>query len=309
MLRRYKNNPILKPIKDHPWESKRVFNCAAVYDGGAIHILYRAQGGENGVSKLGYACSSDGYHIDERLKKPVFSPLPDNFFEAFGCEDPRLTKMGDKYYMCYTAYGRFRRWRRAGSKMRLAQVGITSISVEDFLNRRWNWGARIYPFPRVDSKNCALFPERVNGLYAIYHRIPPHVWIAYSAKIDDWSNSNHKIVMSPREPWESMKVGAGAPPIKTEKGWLIVYHGVDDEFTYRLGLALADLRNPEKVVRLKEPILEPKEDYEGRIVFSCGATVMDGRLFVYYGANDRVVCVATANVSELLGLFEERGLV
>jgi len=248
MLERYGKNPILKPIKEHPWESKRVFNSAAVYDKGKVHIVYRAQG-EDDISRLGYASSSDGYHIDERLDSPIFAPAEER--EKLGCEDPRITKLGDKYYMCYTAYGKTQRWCKV-DKTRLAQIGMTYISVSDFLNHRWRWGTRIYPLVQVDSKNCVLFPRKFRGKYVIYHRIPPHIWIAYSNSLGDWSKSYHRAIIQPREKWECIKIGAGAPPIETEKGWLFVYHGVDENFTYRLGLALIDRNNPEKVLRSKK---------------------------------------------------------
>ena len=109
--------------------------------------------------------------------------------------------------------------------------------------------------------------------------------------------------MSPSEEWEKVKIGSGAPPIETEKGWLFIYHGVDERFTYRLGLALVDKKDPTKISKLQKPILEPTEEYEGKIVFSCGAVVLGEKILVYYGANDRVICVAEAELSELLSLF------
>jgi predicted GH43/DUF377 family glycosyl hydrolase len=303
MLKRYRGNPILKPIKENSWESKRVFNSAAIYDAGKIHIIYRAQGEDN-ISRLGYACSSDGYHIDERLESPIFTPVGE--LEKSGCEDPRITRIDDRYYMCYTAFGQS---AHALCKVEngpdLAQIGITHISVRDFMNRRWNWGRRIYPFPQVDNKDCVLFPNKFGGKYAIYHRIKPHIWVAYSDNLEDWSDSRHKIVVQTQETWECAKIGAGAPPIKTEKGWLLLYHGVDENHYYRLGLALIDKDNPEKVLKSKKPIFEPKEIYEQRIVFSCGAVMLDGNLFVYYGADDTVIGVATYNSSEVFSLFEE----
>jgi predicted GH43/DUF377 family glycosyl hydrolase len=110
--------------------------------------------------------------------------------------------------------------------------------------------------------------------------------------------------MQPRERWESIKIGAGAPPIRTGKGWLFVYHGVDDAFTYRLGLAFIDLNDPQKVSRSGKPILQPKEEYEQNIVFTCGAVTLDGKIFVYYGCDDTVIGVATCDESQLLSLFE-----
>ncbi len=303
MLERYEGNPILEPIRNHPWESSRVFNCAAVYEKGKVHIVYRAQG-EDGVSRLGYAVSSDGYHIDYRYDAPIFSPV--HHFETFGCEDPRITKIGNRFYLCYTAFGRVQRWHERCSKMRLAQVGITSIPVSRFLDHKWSWSKRVFPIPQVDSKNCVLFPKKFQGKYAIYHRIPPHIWVAYSNSLEDWSKSYHKIVVTPQEKWEYKKIGSGAPPIETKKGWLFLYHGVDESFTYRLGLALVDRNNPEKLCKVRRPIFEPREDYEKNIAFCCGAVLLDGKIFVYYGADDRRIGVATADLSELLSLFEEK---
>jgi predicted GH43/DUF377 family glycosyl hydrolase len=267
-----------------------------------VHIIYRAQG-EDGISRLGYASSSDGFHIEERWDVPIFSPI--GSAEALGCEDPRIIRIGDFYYMSYTAYGK-RSWGKT-VKERLAQVAITSISVKDFLEQRWNWRKRIYPFPEVDSKNCVLFPEKFQGKYVMYHRIPPHIWMAYSDTLEDWSASYHRIVMTPSQEWEKVKIGAAAPPVETEKGWLFIYHGVDEKFTYRLGLALVDRKDPAKISKLQKPILEPTEEYEGRIIFSCGMVVLDGKLLVYYGANDSVIGVAEAELSKLLELFEEVG--
>jgi len=300
MLRKYEKNPILKPRKEYSWESKRVFNCAAVYEKGKVHIIYRAQG-KDGISRLGYASSSDGFSIEERWDGPIFSPL--NSFEASGCEDPRITKIGESYYMAYTAFSGFgkRRWSIKGI---LAQVAVTSISVKDFLNHQWNWRQRIYPFLRVDSKDAVLFPKKFQGKYVLYHRIPPHIWLASSDNIEDWSASNHRIVMSPSENWEKVKIGASVPPIETEKGWLLLYHGLDEKFIYRMGVALVDKENPAKISKFKNPILEPTEKYEGKIIFPCGAVAKNGKLLVYYGANDRVIGVAEAELSELLSLFD-----
>ena len=302
MLIRYKGNPILKPRREHNWESERVFNCAAVCMAGKVHIVYRAQGAD-GISRLGYASSSDGYNIDERLDSPIFSPSASH--EQFGCEDPRMTRVGDDDIMCYTAYGRRRRWCTV-DKTRLAQVGMTKISVGNFLDHQWNWGRRVYPLPQVDSKNCVIFSEKFNGKYAMYHRIQPHIWVAYSSTLEDWSQSHHRIVMQPQERWESTKIGAGAPPLKTERGWLLLYHGVDENFTYRLGLALIDSNTPEKALSSKKPILEPSAPYEQNIVFTCGAVMLDGKLFVYYGGDDRVICLATCEESELFTLFRSK---
>jgi predicted GH43/DUF377 family glycosyl hydrolase len=301
MLKRYAGNPILKPIKEHGWESLMVYNCAVIELGGKVHIVYRAQGIKGGISRFGYASTKDGFKIDERLAQPIFCPGRENDLESFGCEDPRLTRIGDRIYMCYTAYGIVPGMK---NKISSIQIGLSSISQEDFLNHRWHWSEPIYPFFRVDNKNSFLFPEKIKGRWVMYHRIPPHIWVAYSDDLKNWTDC--KIVMSPQEDWEYFKLGAGAPALKTEEGWLFIYHAVDRAMTYRLGLALIDLEDPEKIIkRSKVPLLEPKEKYEKEgvvpnVTFSCGAVIRDKTLFLYYGGADTVICVATAKVSDLL---------
>ena len=300
---RYKNNPILTPIKEHSWEAFMVYNCGAIYEAGKVHLIYRAQGEKGGVSRFGYASSKDGFHIDERLSEPIYAPLPGNEFELYGCEDPRLTLLGDRIYMCYSAIGEL---SCMTSYAKTIQVGMTSISVSDFLSHRWNWSSRIYPLPRVDNKNACLLPEKVGGKYVMYHRLPPHIWISYADDLEHWYDL--KILMSPQNEWEYFKVGLGPSPIKTERGWLFIYHGVDNKLRYRLGLAFLDLNNPSKVIwRSSEPILEPEEEFEKKgvipnVVYSCGAVAIGDMLFIYYGAADTVICVATTKLSTILSL-------
>ncbi len=291
MLEKFEGNPILKPIPEHSWESKCVFNCASFCDEDKVHIVYRAMGEDN-ISRLGYASSPDGFSIDERLPEPIFSP--EGEFESSGCEDPRITKVGREYYMFYTAFDG-----------QTAQIGQANIKVNNFLAKRWKWRKRIYPFPRVRNKDVVLFPEKIKEKWVIYHRIYPHVWVSYSDDLVHWEDSN--IVIMPRgNDWEKLKIGAGAPPIKTPRGWLFIYHAVDEAKIYRLGLALISLDDPEEIIyRSKEPILVPDEEYERKgdvpnVVFTCGALVKNERLFVYYGGADTVIGVATQRMDELL---------
>ena len=187
------------------------------------------------------------------------------------------------------------------------QIGMVSISVDDFLNKKWNWSKRWYPIPSVPDKNCVIFPEKIKDKYVMYHRVHPHIWVAYSDDLIKWDN--HNIIMSPEQEWEYFKVGPGAPPVKTEKGCLIIYHAVDDKHHYRVGLAFADLEDPSKIIwRMKTPLLEPEEPYEKNgvvpnVVFSSGAVVIKDKLFVYYGGADTVLCVATANLKDVLSLY------
>ena len=250
--------------------------------------------GNDCISRLGYASSSDGYHIDERLSSPVFEPvLPE---EKFGCEDPRITPVDGRYFMCYTAYGS----RVLGAH----QVSITSIDAEDFINKKWNWMARGLPFSGIRNKDAALFPRKINGRYMLLHRIHPDICVAYSEDLKRWCDI--RTIVRPRfRTWDSLKVGIAGPPIEIDKGWLLIYHGVNFEKVYSLGVLILDKKNPERVIyRSQKPILKPVEDYERfgtvpNVVFSCGAVKMDDDLLIYYGGADTVLCVATYDLDEL----------
>jgi predicted GH43/DUF377 family glycosyl hydrolase len=293
-MKRFKGNPILKPLKSNPWESRIVFNAAAVYQGNRVHILYRAMGEDN-ISRIGYASSSDGYNIEERLPVPVFEPRCQN--EMDGCEDPRLTPLDGRYIMTYTALRSIRHCS--------FQIGMTSISKDDLTCKRWNWGERLYPFPGVRNKDAVVFPCKIKGQYVMYHRIEPDICVAYSEDLRRWYDI--KSVLEPRrDMWDCFKVGAAGPPIEVPEGWLFIYHGVDFERVYRLGAVLVDKNNPEILLyRSEEPILEPEEMYERfgkvpNVVFSCGSILLDEKILVYYGAADNVVCVATFDKNELI---------
>jgi predicted GH43/DUF377 family glycosyl hydrolase len=302
MLERYKGNPILEPIKEHVWEEQLVYNTAAIYLGGKIHLLYRGRNKKH-VSSFGYASSRDGFHIDERLPEPVFTPQSE--VDSLGCEDPRITRIGDTLHIPYVAFGKVAGVpfeRRSIS----IQIALTSISVDDFLLHKWNFTERIYPLPRVYNKDCVILPEKLKGKYVIYHRIPPHIWVCYSEDLIHWYD--HNIIMSPQEDWEFFKLGGGAPPIKTEKGWLFIYHAVSRKQHYRLGFAFLDLKDPTKVIyRHPEFILEARQKWElegivPHVTFTCGAILKDGIIFVYYGGGDTAIGVATAPLSEFFKL-------
>lgn len=289
-MARFKGNPILKPIPENSWESRYVFNPAMFELGDRIHYVYRAMGNDM-VSRLGYASSKDGYRINERLSYPIFFPV--NSLEKRGCEDPRITVFDDKCYMTFTAYSD------------IPQIGITSITTKDFLDKNWRWGARYYPFPSSINKNAVLFPSKIDNMFVMLHRIEPNIHIVYSEGLRKWQDS--KIILRPREGmWDSRKIGAAGPPIKLPEGWLQIYHGVDEDYTYRLGAILLDKRNPEELLfRTRDPFLEPLEKYEcnglvPNVVFSCGAIMRNERVLVSYGCADTVIGVSTFSINEIL---------
>lgn len=294
-MERFSANPILTPVPEHPWESRRVFNAAALYAAGRVHLLYRAVGDDE-VSRLGYASSQDGYLIDHRSVDPVFEPLTPA--ERIGCEDPRVTLFDGECLMTYTAL------RPVDGNARAFQVALTKISLDDLVSGQWKWGERWLPFPGIHNKDAVIFPKKIGGHYVMYHRIDPDICVAYSDDLKRWFD--FKAIAEPRpDSWDCQKIGAAGPPIDVGGAWLLIYHGSDFGNVYRLGVMIVDKDDPEHVLhRAEEPILEPVEPYERfgkvpNVVFSCGSVVIDDRLVVYYGGADSVLCAATFDVREI----------
>jgi len=290
-LKRYPGNPILKPNVNNDWESRLVLNPAVTYSNGLFHLFYRAQGVDN-ISRIGYAVSPDGFNFS-RLDKPVLAP--EGKLETKGCEDPRIVRLENKFYMTYTAYS------QEGMRVALA-------STANFI--RWKRLGVI--LPNINNKNAVLFPEKFENKYVMFHRPmdkkPLSISIAYSDDLAHWDNQKKVMAPNPGN-WDGVTIGASCPPFKTEKGWILIYHGVDESSTYSLGIALFDLNDPSLLIRRHpEPILAPEEDYElrgkvDRIVFGCGICVVEGTCFIYYGGADSVVCVATIEIDALSNLF------
>jgi len=286
IFKRYAGNPVLKPNPFHDWEALNVFNAAIVYHNGLFHMLYRAQGCDY-VSYIGYAVSEDGYNWS-RLDKPVLCPA--NEFETRGVEDPRITMFDGKFYMTYTAY---------------SPIGVRVSMAES--ENLITWKRLGILIPDENNKDTALFPQKIGGRYCLLHRREPDIWLAYSDDLLHWTD--HEKIMGPvANTWEHTKIGISGPPMLTEQGWLLIYHGVDQGKVYRQGVALLDLANPAKVKgRCGMPILEPDEPWEIKgdvpnVVFSCGQAIKEGVVYLYYGGADRVMAVATAPLEDLLKL-------
>jgi predicted GH43/DUF377 family glycosyl hydrolase len=322
-LKRYEGNPILEPRGDG-WESIATFNCAATYKDGKIHVLYRAVGDYvRYAGHLGYAVFDESLNLLERPDEPVFGP--DLKLWEISIEDPRLTEIDDELYMTYVVTptpsppGAVRR-RLGIPQPETAGPRAALAKVDDF--RQFTRLGFITPFG-ADERNAVLFPEKIEGKYAALHRPSnwigpgypveaPSIWFAFLDELPG-KMYDHKVVIAPEQPWEAKKIGAGPPPIKTEAGWLLVYHGVNPDHVYRGGAALLDLEEPWKVIaRTEEPILEPEEDYEvegdvPNVVFPEGAVVIGDELLVFYGAADKVCCVASAPLDEFITSLLEGG--
>ncbi|OGM11669.1 hypothetical protein A2V80_02670 [Candidatus Woesebacteria bacterium RBG_16_39_8b] len=307
-LTRFDKNPIVKPIQKHQWEAKATFNPAAIKLNDKIHIVYRAMSEDN-TSTLGYGVTSDGFNLDYRSQEPIY--VPRESFEQksegnrfSGCEDPRLTQIDEKIYMCYTAY----------DGKNVPRVAFSTINVKDFLDWNWKWSKPVLISPPdFDDKDAFIFPEKVKGKYLVIHRSGVDMDYAYMNDLNFdgsvWLEENRWI--SPRIGWwDSRKIGSAGPPLKTSEGWIQLYHGVSDSNIYRVGAILLDLEDPTKVIgRTEGPIFEPEKDYEVRgevanVVFPCGAVQLGRDLFVYYGAADKVLGVATCNIDELVRILK-----
>jgi predicted GH43/DUF377 family glycosyl hydrolase len=298
-------NPIITPDKKHPWEAQAVFNPAALKIENTIHILYRALSMDN-TSTVGYASTKDGVSIDERGIEPVY--VPRESFELkkvaggnSGCEDPRLTKIGGKIYMCYTAF----------DGVGPPRVAVSSITEKDFLKKNWKWSEPALITPAgFDDKDTCILSEKINGKYFILHRVGTDICGDYLKSLSFKTETVKKCIriIGPRiNAWDSLKVGISAPPIKTKYGWLLLYHGIStNHHTYRIGAALLDLKDPALVLsRTTDPIFEPEEPYEkngivNNVVFPCGMVVKDDLLYIYYGGADTVVGVATMELDIIL---------
>jgi predicted GH43/DUF377 family glycosyl hydrolase len=320
-LTRYRENPIISPREGSWWESRQTFNPGAVLLEDKIHILYRAIG-DDGISRLGYAASKEGFNVEERLEYPVYQhPVTSPAFTIYsyvsggsfgGSEDPRIVRVGNEevLYMTYTACDEGLR------------VGLTSIRVKDFLDRKWEWSPpRLISPPSEVHKNWVIFPEKIKGKYAILHSLSPQISIAYLDSLDfkpgiylpsyhNGSNGNGR-----EDFWDSMIRGAGPPPIKTELGWLLFYHAISlcEPHRYKIGAILVDLEDPRRVIRCSAAsVLKPDAVYENSgfkpgIVYLTAAVVKGGELLLYYGASDSYVCVASCGLEDFLVALMDGG--
>lgn len=304
-LQRVKENPILTP-SNFPWEDFLVFNPGvAIGTDGLVYLLYRAKGKDDRVSRFGLATSTDGIHF-ERKEAPVF--YGDNhIYEKQGIEDPRMVRIDDIFYIVYTAVTEDiqvevgAKWSEQISK----RPRIALTATKDFIFYH-EYGVII---PDVLGKDATLFPRKINDNYYLLFRAGVgETFLTKSSSLTNWAERNS--LFDRREGfWDCQRVGVGSPPIETEKGWLLFYHGIDDKLIYRLGIMFLDLEDPSKILyRSPEPVFEPQADYEKvgfvpNVVFTCGAIEKDGQYYVYYGAADQVVGLATIDKQSVLNLF------
>lgn len=308
MLKFEKLGTILTPADEYHAK----FNCGAYFDGEKVHLLYRwakipqVSGGahpkyeENYIS---YACMSPEGKLICDADKPFMQITHE--FESRGLEDPRIVMLDGSVYITYTAYD--------GKQ---ARVGI-AVTDKTF-SRADKMG--IVPACKFD-KDAYFFPERIDGKIAYVHRFEPNIQIDYFTGFDRllskefWSDYNPdlgSVAVRAQNDWECGKVGGSAPPIKTDKGWLMIYHAVAFDrkpFCYRAGLLLLDLNDPKKIIsRIPYPVMEPTESYEiqgdvNNVVFPCGNYVYDGYYYIVYGGADKVTALARCKLDDIMAEF------
>ncbi len=336
---RYANNPIISP-KDIPIPCDLVYNPAACKIGDKYALILRIENNiESDTTKfrqwLMLALSDDGYNF-EIEKEPILFPLPDEYGK---CNDPRVTYIDGWYYLCYCSDPDPNYYNDGtGGAEKYEGIYLCIAKSKDL--RNWE---RVYK-SEPDNRNAVIFPEKINGLYARldrpfrrgYKEQAGHdIWISYSPDMEFWGK--HAMVLSYRDvEWAKEKVGAAAPPIKTDKGWLTLFHGAEflDPFpdptghykewkwmgkpegfamVYRCGVMLLDLEDPSKIIGIyKQPLMEivaPCEQdtyYRPNVVFPCGIIEEpNGEVKIYYGASDTHIGVATAKIDDLVNLCLE----
>lgn len=329
-LQRFAGNPILSPKPDSWWQCAVTANPGAWYDPASrtVTMLYRASAAD-AIHKvyLGRAVSGDGFHFGRVGTEPAV--IPSDGFDGGCVEDPRIVKFGEWYFITYASRpfpaGQYwlktpnEQWKPPFATADWPLCMRESLSSSGLLLTRdfetYYRGGRI-THPMLDDRDAILFPERINGQFAMLHRPMswtgpkygtdfPAMWLMQSNDAHDWDYTQSKFVAKAKFPWEK-KIGGSTPPIKTPQGWFTIYHAVGPDLKYRLGVMMLDLNEPWKVLhRTPKCILEPETAYEldgyyKGVIFPCGNVVIDGKLFVYYGAADRFVGVATADFEELV---------
>jgi len=243
------------------------------------------------MSHLRLVSSEDGIHFREEPEFP--SLFCETEHEAYGIEDCRVAQIGDEYHLTYSV----------ASHMGVG-VGLRTT-------RDWKTVQNRGMIFTAHNKDCAIFEEKIQGKYFAFHRPSSpeiggnYIWIAESPDLDHWGKHRCIALTRPGH-WDSVRVGAGAAPVRTPEGWLAIYHGANEKHRYCLGALLLDLAEPWKVLaRSVEPIMEPDADYEktgffGNVVFTNGHVIDGDRITMYYGAADTVICGATASISRIL---------
>jgi len=333
MIEVTKLGTILSPTK-LTFEKRAVLNPGCYQEGDFVHVFYRASDKKH-ISTIGYAKLAGPTKVIERTKEPIMGPEYD--YERLGMEDPRITKIGDTFYMTYVAHdGKNAVTAYASGKnlFKLKKRGIITTKLrydeaadmfreEKLKDRYFMFESYYEEFAgknvRLWEKDVLLFPKKIRGKYALLHRVLPDIQIAYFKNFselkkesfweDYFRNLAAYVVLENKYWFESRNIGGGAPPIETNEGWLIIFHSVEElnkQRVYHASAALLDLNDPTKIIgRLDKPLFSPTEKWEikgevGHVVFPTGTAIFGKCLYIYYGAADENIAVAQVNLQDLI---------
>lgn len=331
-----KKHGVILSKTDLGFENAGVLNPAAIQEDNAVHMFYRAVRKGN-YSTIGYCRLEGPFTVVERFDTPVL--FPQLSYESQGVEDPRVSKIDGLYYLAYTAYDGLNAlgaYATTETLPHFEKKGILTpqVTYDDFRRLAESKGLVNEKYLRYNGhpvshgetdkkalvwdKNVVFFPRRIEGKLVFLHRIKPDIQIAYVQEMTDltpafWEDYflrlHEHILLEPKHRHEISYIGGGAPPIETEHGWLVIYHGVHDTaagYKYVACAALLDLDNPSKELsRLPQPLFSPEHDYELRgevnnVCFPTGTALFGDDLYVYYGAADEQIACASMSLSGLL---------
>lgn len=344
-MKSLKKHGIILHKTSHYFESEGVLNPAVIKTNEGIHLFYRAVAKDN-YSTIGYCKLSSPLTVESRNEEPLL--IPQFPYEFQGLEDPRIVKINDTFYMSYTAYDGVNALGALATSKDLinwTKLGILvpQITYEEFLHFTQTDGTINEKYSRFNDyqkshdkqdrtvfiwdKNLILFPRKINGKFCFLHRIKPDIQIVVEVDelqeltIDFWQNYflnfDQYVVLTPKYHHEVSYIGSGCPPIETKAGWLLIYHGVHDTikgYVYSACAALLDLNNPQKeIARLPFPLFFPEKEWElkgevNNVCFPTGTILENDTLYIYYGAADERIAVASLSLEELLNTLTTQTL-
>lgn len=331
-----KREGVILEVTDLSFENESVMNPAVIAEGNAVHLFYRAVR-EGNHSTIGYCRLEGPLKVVQRNTTPLLTP--DFPYESKGLEDPRIVKIGDTYYMTYTAYdglsavgalalsSDLKHFDKKGiitSQITYPRFRTLLRSQKPLISKYFRSGNKReattdtgQPLYLMD-KNLVFFPRKINGKFCFMHRIKPDIQLVAVEELEQltdefwkhyYQNFAHQIVLAPEYSHESSYIGAGCPPIETPQGWVVIYHSVFDTpegYVYSACAALLDLQNPViERARLPYPLFSPQADYEvsgvvNQVCFPTGTALFGDTLYIYYGAADKCIACMSLSLKELV---------
>lgn len=294
MFNKYKDNPIITPDYKLDYEKECTYNPCAIVHRDKIYLIYRAEGQYGDyISNLCLATSKDGYNFTKYKKNPVIRPTRPE--EKRGCEDPRISKIGDTFYLTYTAYKNFN--KEGGYKIALSLATSKNCIT-------WKKHGVILN----NIKSGYIYPKKVNNEYLMFVG-DSNIWVAKSKNLKNWKLDKNPFLKPRKKYFDSKLVEVGPPFIQLKDKLMMIYNSANDDLVYAPSFLILDRKNPTKILyRHTKPILTPDEQFErwgkvNNVIFAEGLVEYKGKYFLYYGGADKCVGIATTSVSVIARHF------